>query len=95
MFLCLEDKAADGEWTIEEATSNLRGNQWKTTFKGGVNLNEKVLQEHAFDKTPQDHEDFSSRYDLTFVMPNSRQIKLWVRSNCVYFFKSFPYGAML
>ena len=60
----------------------LQENRWRGAFKGGVNLNEKILKDHlhAFDKTPADYKEYSSRYDLTFSMPNGRQIFLMVGS---------------
>lgn len=56
--------------------------RWRGTFKGGVNLNEKILQDHlrAFDKTSAEYKEYSSRYDITFFMPNGRQIFLMVGS---------------
>jgi len=80
LFIDIGDETADEEYTIEEASSNLRENNWRGSFKGGVNLNEKVLKDHlhAFDRTPAECKEYSSRYDLTFVQPNGRQIFLRV-----------------
>ena len=60
----------------------LQENRWRGSFKGGVNLNEKILRDHlhAFDKTPAEYRKYSSRYDLTFSMPNGQQIFLMVGS---------------
>ncbi|XP_074606683.1 uncharacterized protein LOC141859725 isoform X2 [Acropora palmata] len=75
------DEAADAEYSAKEASSMLLENRWRGAFKGGVNLNEKILKGHlhAFDKTPAEYGEYSPRYDLTFSMPNGRQIflKLW------------------
>lgn len=76
------DEAADGKYTIEEASSKLRENHWRGSFKGGVSLNEKIVEDHlhAFDKTTAEYREYSSRYDLTFVQPNGRQLFLRVGS---------------
>ncbi|XP_020622236.1 uncharacterized protein LOC110059849 isoform X1 [Orbicella faveolata] len=77
----IEDETGDGEYSIEEAFSMSRENRWRTSFKGGVNLNEKILKDHlhAFDKTPAEYREYWSRYNLTFYVPNGRQIflRLW------------------
>ena len=78
----LADEAADGKYTIEEASSKLLENHWRGSFKGGVSLNKKIVEDHlhAFDKTTAEYREYSSRYDLTFVQPNGRQIFLRVGS---------------
>ena len=65
----------------------LQENRWRGSFKGGVNLSEKILKDHlhAFDKTPAEYKEYSSRYDLTFVLPDGRQVFLRVGSRNNYF----------
>ena len=60
----------------------LQENRWRGSFKGGVSLNEKILRDHlhAFDKTPAEYRKYSSRYDLTFSLPNGQQIFFMVGS---------------
>ena len=67
----------------------LQENRWKGKFKAGVSLNEKILKDHlhAFDKTPAERKEYLSRYDLTFGLPNGRNIILRVRSRNAYFTK--------
>ena len=65
----------------------LQENRWRGSFKGGVNLNERILKDHlhAFDTTPAERKEYSSRYDLTFDLPNGRKIILRVGSRNTYF----------
>ena len=66
-------------WTIEEAADKFIGNRWKMLFKGGVSLDEKLFEEYSLEKTPEEYEDYLSRYDLAFVTPSGRQIRFKVR----------------
>ena len=80
-------EADKGKWTINEATqkfqSSNEGNIWKAAFKEGVNLDEKILEGNACNKTPKEYVDYTARYDLTFLTPCGHQIRFKVRYNYI------------
>ena len=80
MFSLEED--AEQVWTIDGATKKLEPSKekdhWKTAFKEGVNLEEKILEENAWEKTHEEYEDYSSRYDLAFLTPCGYQVRFKV-----------------
>ena len=81
----MTDEAEEGEWTIDEATERFHvqheRNVWRTAFKEGVNLDEKILEGIASNETPEEYVDYVARYDLAFLTPCGSQIRFKVRSN--------------
>ncbi|XP_068688929.1 uncharacterized protein [Montipora foliosa] len=74
------DEGPGGEWSIENALRKLlEGTEWKT-FRGGVNLDEKFVEQHLCNQSLPEYEDYQSRYDLKFRTPNGGQLtfKVWV-----------------
>ena len=72
----------ESRWDIEEAINKLQpsnvGDHWRTRFNGGIKVDEKLIEEHIFDKTPEEYDDYSSRYDLQFETPNGQELRLKV-----------------
>ena len=69
-----------GEWSTENALSKLlEGTEWKTLFRGGVNLDEKFVEQYLCNQSLPEYDDYQSRYDLTFRTPNRGQLTLKVR----------------
>ena len=73
------EEAEKREWTINEATKRSQiqneGHFWRTAFKKEVNLDEKILEGIAWDKTPEEYVDYVARYDLTFLTLCGSQIR--------------------
>lgn len=73
---------AEGEWNVKEAVDKLQlsrmGNHWRARFMGGVNVDEKLIEEHILDKTPEEYDEYSSRYDLAFETPSGQQLRFKV-----------------
>ena len=68
-----------GEWSTENALGKLlAGTEWKTSFRGGVNLDEKFVEQHLCNQSLPEYEDYQSRYDLTFRTPIEGQLTLKV-----------------
>ncbi|XP_068694045.1 uncharacterized protein [Montipora foliosa] len=75
------DEGPGGEWSTENALSKLlEGTEWKTLFRGGVNLDEKFVEQYLCNQSLPEYDDYQSRYDLTFRTPNRGQLtlKVWV-----------------
>ena len=83
----MTEEAEEGEWTIDEATKRFQiqneGHFWRTAFKEGVNLDEKILEGIASDKTPEEYVDYIARYDFAFLTPCGSQIRFKVRSDSI------------
>ncbi|XP_020614950.1 uncharacterized protein LOC110053100 isoform X2 [Orbicella faveolata] len=79
-----EDEAAEGVWSIEDATGKFRssaeGNYWKVAFNEGVDVLEDIFKMHYREKMPEEYTEYATRYDLTFLSPCCYQIrcKVWV-----------------
>ncbi|XP_068741446.1 uncharacterized protein [Montipora capricornis] len=75
------DEGTGGEWIIENAVHKLlQGTKWKTVFKGGINLDEKFVEQHLCNQSRPEYDNYLSRYDLAFQTPNGSQVifKAWV-----------------
>ena len=74
----MTEEAEEREWTIDEATERSQiqneGHFWRTAFKIGVNLDDKILEGIALDKTPEEYVDYVARYDLAFLTLCGSQI---------------------
>ena len=69
-----------GEWIIENAVHKLlQGTKWKTVFKGGINLDEKFVEQHLCNQSRPEYDNYLSRYDLAFQTPNGSQVIFKVR----------------
>jgi len=57
------------------------GNNLKAAFKEGVNFEEKILERNACGQKHEEYEDYSSRYDFTFLTPCSHEMrfKVWTK----------------
>lgn len=71
--------AAEGEWSIDEATgkfqSSAEGNYWKIAFNEGVDLVEDTLKRNYREKISEEYTEYATRYDLTFLSPGYYQIR--------------------
>ncbi|XP_068739107.1 uncharacterized protein [Montipora capricornis] len=75
------DEGPGGEWSIENALRELvEGSEWKTLFRGGVNLDEKFVEQRLCNQSLPEYEDYQSNYELTFPTPNGGRLtfKVWV-----------------
>ena len=78
LFVCLLD--TDPEWSIENAVHKLlEGTKGKTVLKGGINFDEKFVEQHLGNELHPEYDDYLSRYDLAFKMPNGGELKFKVR----------------
>lgn len=78
------DEADVGEtWDIQEAVDKLKKRDWRLAFKEGVLISKHLLQETF--GSPKTDEDYTSRYDLTFITPQGRSLrcKVWVANQDV------------
>ena len=92
-MLSSTDEADEGEWSIDQAREKFQSsngeNYWKVAFNGGVNFDERILDEIFCEKTP---EDYIARYDLTYLVPFGHEIrcKVWpVVAFLTLFYESF------
>ncbi|CAH3152275.1 unnamed protein product [Porites evermanni] len=84
-----EEEAEEGEWTIKEVVERFQSDNerspWRTSLKGGVDLDEKTWKGiSSRESTTNGNMDYVARYDLTFLMPlgNEIRFKIWItRSN--------------
>ena len=78
LFVCLLD--TDPEWSIENAVHKLlEGTKGKTVLKGGINFDEKFVEQHLGNELHPEYDDYLSRYYLAFKMPNGGELKFKVR----------------
>ncbi|XP_020609159.1 uncharacterized protein LOC110047752 [Orbicella faveolata] len=79
-----EDEAAEGVWSIDDATGKFRssaeGNYWKVALNEGVDFMEDIFKRNYRKKMPEEYTEYDTRYDLTFLTPGCYQIrcKVWV-----------------
>ena len=73
------DAAAEGEWSIDEATGNFQSsaerNYWKIAFNEGVDLSEDMFKRNYREKISEEYAEYATRYDLTFLSPGCYQIR--------------------
>ena len=80
MYISTAD--VDETWSIDEAskkfqaTPQRRSADWSVAFKGGVDLDDTVIQDTFGLPTQQ---EFNTRYDLTFLSPISQSVRCKVR----------------
>lgn len=60
-------------WDIQEAVDKLKKRDWRLAFKEGVLISKHLLQETF--GSPKTDEDYTSRYDLTFITPQGRSLR--------------------
>ncbi|XP_068688927.1 uncharacterized protein [Montipora foliosa] len=80
------DEGTGGEWSIEDAIHKLlEGTKWETEFKGVINFDEKFVEQHLGNQLHPVYDNYLSRYDLAFQMPNGRELtfKAWVKKKNV------------
>ena len=84
MNVSFTGEAAEGEWSIDEATgkfqSSVESNYWKFTFNEKVDFSEDIFKGNYDEKIPEEYTEYATRYDLTFLSPCSYQIRYKVSS---------------
>ncbi|XP_068691125.1 uncharacterized protein [Montipora foliosa] len=79
------DEGPGGEWSIENALRELvEGSEWKTLFRGGVNLDEKFVEQRLCNQSLPEYEDYQSIYELPFPTPNGGRLTFKVRPEAHY-----------
>ncbi|KAL9975391.1 hypothetical protein ACROYT_G012548 [Oculina patagonica] len=79
-----EEKAAEGAWSIEEATAKFQrtaeGSYWRAEIKEGVDFVEDIFKGKNYEETPGEYTEYVARYDLTYVSPCcfETRCKVWV-----------------
>lgn len=73
VVLSFTEKAAEGAWSIEEATAKFQrtaeGSYWRAEIKEGVDFVEDIFKGKNYEETPGEYTEYVARYDLTYVSP--------------------------
>ena len=81
----MSEEAEEGEWTIKEVVERFKSDngesRWRTSLKGGVDLDEKTWTGiSSCESTTNGNMDYVARYDLTFLAPLGNEIRFKVRA---------------
>ena len=84
-FFIFSEEADEGEWNIKEVVERFQSDNergpWRTSLKGGVDLDEKTWKGiSSRESTTNGNMDYVARYDLTFLMPLGNEIRFKVRA---------------
>ena len=84
LYISFTEEAAEGEWSIDEATgkfqSSVEKNCWDFIFNEKVDFSEDIFKGNYSEKTPEEYTEYATRYDLTFLSPCNYQIRCRVSS---------------